>query len=87
MKADIGFIPGFFMATAKSTVDLTATLQVIGPSGQLMGTTTSDHGKAKSPAGLACEGGSDAISDAASEAIQRTLGRLGERFSSSDRVR
>ncbi len=87
MKADIGFIPGFFMATAKSNVDLTATMQVIGPSGQLIGTTTSDDGKAKSEAGFVCEGGSEAISDAASEAIQRTLGRLGERFSSSDRVR
>ena len=87
MRAELEFIPGFWQAKAKSNVELTASLQVAGPSGNLVGTTASDDGNGKASAGFACEGGSDAVAEAANEAIKKVLTRLAERFASSDKVR
>ncbi|HET6156927.1 MAG TPA: hypothetical protein VFE34_01150 [Dongiaceae bacterium] len=80
------FVPGFWTATASSTVDISASLLVDGPSGRLLGTKASESRTEESEVS-GCGGGKDALGRANGKATEALLDRLAERFSSEPRLR
>lgn len=87
MDVDLIFIPGFWTMRAEAEVDYEASLSAFMSSGKVLGTTVSAEGEEKGDGGTACDGGADAIGKAAEDGIKRVLRQLGERFSSSSRIR
>ena len=80
------FIPGFWVAHASSTVDISASLLVDGPEGRLLGTKASESRTVESDAS-GCGSGTDALAKANSKAMAAVLDRLAERFSNEPRLR
>jgi hypothetical protein len=80
------FIPGFWMAHASSTVDISASLLVDGPDGRLLGTKASESRTVESDAS-GCGSGTDALAKANGKAMEAVLDRLAERFSNEPRLR
>jgi hypothetical protein len=80
------FIPGFWMAHASSTVDISASLLVDGPDGRLLGTKASESRTVESDAS-GCSSGTDALGKANGKAMEAVLDRLAERFSNEPRLR
>jgi hypothetical protein len=86
MKAEMSVSPGFWSATLKSEVDITASVSAFSRAGRLLGTTASQEGEAKTD-GMVCATLTKALGPAASDSIKRVLTILAERFTSSRRVR
>ena len=80
------FVPGFWTSTASSTVDISVSLVVDGPSGRLLGTKASESRTVESDVS-GCSGGSDALAKANAKASEAVLDRLAERFSNAPRLR
>lgn len=78
---------GFFSSDMEAEVQLVAQLIVETEEGRALGTTVSAERDNRTGAGAACEGGSDAISGAAEEAMQALMRRVGEEISNSRRLR
>ncbi|KAB2710053.1 hypothetical protein F9K80_10660 [Brucella intermedia] len=80
-------VPGLWTAGMETSVEISASITVDGPSGRLLGTTVSGNGNAQADAGFACEGGAKSLAESAEKAMKETLGRLGESLVNSERVR
>ena len=87
LDADLFVIDGFWIAEIEADAEITATIQVIGREGHLLGSTVEGSEDHRTSAGLVCEGGSDALSGAVEAAAEETIERLGERLVNSERVR
>jgi len=87
MVSRLRFIEGLFSATAEADFEPVVPVLVDGQKGRLFGTTVSGTGRAESNAGIMCEGGSDAVSQAASQAGKKALTELAESISNTGRLR
>lgn len=87
IDADIRAIPGFWENSMEAEVNVTASIQVDGPDGRLLGVTVEGDGNAKMPAGFACGGGADALKQASEEAMRETVRRLAEAVANSELLR
>ena len=86
MKAEMSVSPGFWSATLKSEVDITASVSAFNGLGRLLGSTASQEGETKTD-GAFCSTLTKVLGPAASDSIKRVLTILAERFTSSRRVR
>jgi len=86
MKAEMSVSPGFWSSTLKGEVDITASVSAMTQKGRILGATASQEGETKTD-GVWCATLTKALGPAASESIKRVLTILGERFTSSPRVR
>lgn len=84
--AHITFIPGFWSATASSSVDISASLVVDGTDGRFLGTSASAS-RSTELSSASCGDGAQAIAEANSKATKELLERLGERLSNEPRLR
>lgn len=84
--ARITFIPGFWSATASSTVDISASLIVDGTEGRYLGTSAAAS-RSSELSSANCGDGAQAIADANSRATKELLGRLAERLANEPRLR
>jgi hypothetical protein len=84
--ARITFVPGFWSATASSSVDVSASLVVDGADGRFLGTSASAS-RSSELSSASCGDGAQAIADANSKATKELLGRLGERLANEPRLR
>ena len=87
VDTDLTVDQGFFSSDMKAEVQLVATINVDTPKGRALGTTVSAQRDKKTGAGAACEGGAEAISGAAEDAMQALMRRIGEEISNSPRLR
>lgn len=87
VNTDLTVDQGFFSSDMKAEVQLVASINVDTPKGRALGTTVSAERDKKTGAGAACEGGADAISGAAEDAMQALMRRVGEEISNSPRLR
>ena len=87
LEVRLRVIPGFWSNTMEADVEMTASMSVDAVDGRVLGTTMAADEDQDADAGAACEGGAQAISDAASDAIKELVRGLGERLSNSPRVR
>lgn len=84
--AHITFIPGFWTATASSSVDISASLIVDGADSRFLGTSASAS-RSTELSSASCGDGAQAIADANSKATKELLERLGERLANEPRLR
>lgn len=87
LDVDLTFIPGFWSMKAEAEVNFEASLSAFLQSGKILGTTVSAEGEEKGESGSACDGGAIVIGKAAEDGMKRILRQLGEKFSSSTRLR
>ncbi len=87
LQTRIAFLTGFFSSPVEGRVEIDAGLTVDGPDGRLLGTRASGKGDGRAEVVMGCGGGSTALSQAASEALEELMGELGERFSNSRQLR
>lgn len=87
MISRLRMVEGFVSSTAEADIEIVASVSVDGQNGRLFGTTVSGNGRAESSAGIMCEGGSDAVAQAATQAGKQTLTKLAEELSNSERLR
>lgn len=87
MITRLRMVEGFVSATAEADFEIVASVSVDGQNGRLFGSTVSGNGRAESSAGVMCEGGSDAVAQAATQAGKQTLTKLAEELSNSERLR
>lgn len=80
-------IPGFWSHEMEADVEMVASAQIESANGRVFGTTVSADEDFTSDAGSACDGGANAISEAASDAMKELMQELGERIANSERVR
>lgn len=66
---------------------MVANVSVDGGNGRIFGTTVEGQGMGNAEAGGACEGGTKALAEAAGQAMQDTMRKMGEAISNSERVR
>lgn len=87
VDTDLTVDQGFFSSDMKAEVQMVASINVDTPKGRALGTTVSAERDKKTGAGAACEGGAEAISGAAEDAMQALMRRIGEEISNSPRLR
>lgn len=87
LDADLDVIAGFWTSDAEADVELTVSVLAEGEKGRLFGTTVSEDGDFTAEMGGFCEGGSDALGQAAENALEKVLERLAERVANSPRLR
>ena len=87
LEIDLIVIPGFWTAEMKADAEITASIQVDGPDGRLLGTSVEGEDDYTTDAGAGCSGGGVAIGKAIEKAIKETLERLGERLSNAPKLR
>lgn len=87
LDVDLIFIPGFWSMKAEAEVDFEASLSAFLQSGKILGTTVGAEGEEKGDSGTGCDGGALVIGKAAEDGMKRILRQLGEKFSSSTRLR
>ncbi|WP_146191173.1 hypothetical protein [Acidovorax sp. HMWF018] len=78
---------GFWSGTCTSSGDIAVSVNIRGQSGTLFATSASGSRMAEGDSGGACEGGSTVLGEAVNKSMKDMLERLGERVSSSPRVR
>jgi hypothetical protein len=87
MNADLHVVPRFWSSNIATEVNISASVTVDGPSGRLFGQTFDGQGRGDKPSGFLCEGGAEALQEAADQAQQELLRRMAEGIANSDRVR
>lgn len=87
LDVDLTFTPGFFTTSGEAEVEFEASLSAFLQSGKVLGTTVSGSGEGEGDAGSACEGGAKMIGKGAEEGMKKILRKMGERFSSSSKLR
>lgn len=87
LEIDLTVIPGFWSSEMKADAEITASIQVDGPNGRLLGSSVEGEDDHTTDAGAGCSGGGIAIGKAVENAIKETLERLGERLSNAPKLR
>lgn len=87
VDADLILHQGFFSSNAEAQVDITLSILVDGAGDRLLGTTVSGDAEVTRNAGQFCGGASDALGEAAAEAVRDTLQRAAETISNAPRIR
>ena len=86
-EADFTPIPTGWVWLLEADSEITASIQVIGHKGNLLGSTIEASDEHSHSAGLWCEGGSVAVSKSVEASMKKAMDRLGERLTNSVRVR
>ena len=87
LEADFTPIPAGWVWLLEADSEITASIQIVGHEGNLLGSTIEGSDEYGHSAGLWCEGGSVAVSKSVEASMKKTMDRLGERLTNSVRVR
>jgi hypothetical protein len=87
LEGKLAAIPGFWKATISTTIQISASITVDGPSGRLVGKTVEGIAEREADAGPFCSGGAASVEDAATQAMRKLMQQLGEALANSDRLR
>lgn len=87
LDVDLMFTQGFWTMSGEAEVEFEASLSAFIQTGKVLGTTVSGSGEGQGDAGSACGGGAQMIGKGAEEGMKRILRKMGEKFSSSSKLR
>ena len=85
-EADTSARPDFLVTVRESSAEITASIEVTGYEGVLLGSNVDGSGN-DSITGISCEGGSDTVGKSVETAMKKVIERLGERLANSVKVR
>lgn len=87
LDVDLTVIPGFWTATMEADVEITASYTLDRADGRVLGGSVEGDKDFESDSGGACEGGAIAIGQAVEGAMKEATKLIGERLSSSPKLR
>jgi hypothetical protein len=79
-------IPGFWVPSISTTIQLSASIVVDGPEGRLLGRTVEGLAERESEAGTLCSGGAASVEEASSQALRKAMQQLGETLANADQL-
>lgn len=87
LDVDLITIPGFFGGQMEADAEISARIVADTRNGRVLGSSVEGSEDARVDAGMACDGGAQAVGKAVEAAIKETVERLGERLANSTKLR